>query len=208
MASMGFTKESIHKLMSLLDESEDIDEMTYIELSNAAKFLYEQTNGNKVLQNVTLTRSQGQWNIHRPAPMSSPRPAPMSAPRPVPVSAPVSAPMSAPRPAPRPVPMSAPLNSTMIGSSIRLCNIHKRKALMRQLQNIGFEIHDYIPNANTTEKEYIKLLVEICKSQGMIDNEIKLLYIMEKNNHINNVTIQNSNVELIASTRNMRYGLV
>ena len=196
MASMGFTKESIHKLMSLLDESEDIDEMTYIELSNAAKFLYEQTNGNKVLQNVTLTRSQGQWNIHRPAPMSAPRP--------VPVSAPVSAPMSAPRPAP----MSSPLNSTMIGSSIRLYNIHKRKALMRQLQNIGFEIHDYIPNANTTEKEYIKLLVEICKSQGMIDNEIKLLYRMEKNNHINNITIQNSNVELIASTRNMRYGLV
>tara|TARA_B110000305_G_scaffold129110_1_gene144446 strand:- start:2886 stop:3257 length:372 start_codon:yes stop_codon:yes gene_type:complete len=40
---MGFTQESVKKLMSLLDLQEDLDEKTYIELSNAAKYLYDKT---------------------------------------------------------------------------------------------------------------------------------------------------------------------
>ena len=42
MASMGFTQESIKKLMNVLDDERlGLDEKTYIELSNAAKYLYD-----------------------------------------------------------------------------------------------------------------------------------------------------------------------
>jgi hypothetical protein len=43
MASMGFTQDSVKKLMNLLDSQEGMDEKTYVELSNAAKYLYEKT---------------------------------------------------------------------------------------------------------------------------------------------------------------------
>lgn len=46
MASMGFTQESVKKLMGLLDSQKEMDEKTYIELANAAKYLYEKTNQN------------------------------------------------------------------------------------------------------------------------------------------------------------------
>jgi hypothetical protein len=46
MASMGFTQDSVKKLMNLLDSQEGMDEKTYVELSNAAKYLYEKTGNN------------------------------------------------------------------------------------------------------------------------------------------------------------------
>jgi hypothetical protein len=46
MASMGFTQESVKELMNLLDSQKEMDEKTYIELSNAAKYLYEKTGNN------------------------------------------------------------------------------------------------------------------------------------------------------------------
>ena len=42
---MGFTRDSVAKLMEMLDEQSSkssIDEKTYLELSNAAKYLYEE----------------------------------------------------------------------------------------------------------------------------------------------------------------------
>ena len=43
MANLGFTENTIHKLMELVDshKDKDIDDMTYIELSNSIKFLFD-----------------------------------------------------------------------------------------------------------------------------------------------------------------------
>lgn len=47
MASMGFTQDSVKKLMNILDSQQGMDEKTYIELSNAAKYLYDKTSNNR-----------------------------------------------------------------------------------------------------------------------------------------------------------------
>lgn len=46
MASLGFTEKSVHKLMEIIDghKDKDIDDMTYIELSNSIKFLFDKVN--------------------------------------------------------------------------------------------------------------------------------------------------------------------
>lgn len=46
MAQMGFSEKSVHKLMEIVDEhkNKDIDDKTYIELSNSIKFLFDKLN--------------------------------------------------------------------------------------------------------------------------------------------------------------------
>ena len=43
MASFGFSEKSVYKLMELIDshKDKDIDDITYIELSNSIKFLFD-----------------------------------------------------------------------------------------------------------------------------------------------------------------------
>ena len=51
MASMGFTQESIKKLMNVLDDARSgMDEKTYVELSNAAKYLYDKVGNSGAVQ--------------------------------------------------------------------------------------------------------------------------------------------------------------
>ena len=45
----GFTQDSVKKLMSLLDSQQGMDEKTYVELSNAAKYLYDKTNNSGII---------------------------------------------------------------------------------------------------------------------------------------------------------------
>jgi hypothetical protein len=43
MAYIGFNEESVHKLMDMVDNNKNIylDDITYIELSNSIKFLFD-----------------------------------------------------------------------------------------------------------------------------------------------------------------------
>ena len=62
MAYIGFNEESIHKLMDLVDNNKNIclDDITYIELSNSIKFLFdklknEYLNNDIIFDETTVT---------------------------------------------------------------------------------------------------------------------------------------------------------
>ena len=174
MSSMGFTRESIGKLMEILDEqssNSSIDEKTYLELSNAAKYLYEETGPRSRPEtpppppdwgDVSSVLDVSSMLIPPGTYTTPPRPNRGTALR---------------RPVARVLEgeLAAVRTQTSIPISIPRLNLgHKERALKKKLADMGIE--DYEIQGRRTKTAYVKYLVEKCKYYGVTDREIKLMY--------------------------------
>jgi dissimilatory sulfite reductase (desulfoviridin) alpha/beta subunit len=77
MASIGYSKESINKLMEIVDNYKDnnteLEEKTYIEISNAIKELFEKVNNEPIRNRRMERRNAFIWTGDRfPHPGSQP----------------------------------------------------------------------------------------------------------------------------------------
>jgi hypothetical protein len=152
MSSMGFSRDSISKLVEMLDESSSvssIDEKTYLELSNAAKYLYEKAGPggeNPVYSMGTQTH-----------------------PRSVAVARSLDEEFAA---------VAAAVPSAASNSIPRLNINHKVNALKKKLNNLGIE--EFEIQGRRTRTAYVKYLVDKCKENGVTEREIKRIYQEEK----------------------------
>ena len=165
MSEMGFTRDSIAKLMEMLDEQSSkssIDEKTYLELSNAAKYLYEEAGPQTRPETPPPPPEWGEVGgvlIPQESYTTPPRPNRGTALR---------------RPVARV--LEGELAAVRTQTSIPRLNLdHKERALKKKLAEMGIEeVHPGTRYRSRTA--YVKYLVEKCKYYGVTDREIKLMY--------------------------------
>ena len=189
MSSMGFTRDSIGKLMEMLDEhssNSSIDEKTYLELSNAAKYLYEEAGPRSRPETPPPPPEWGDvGSVLIPQERYTTPPRPVSRRRAMNTAdleiaaAAVRMEMAAARR--RPVArvlegeLAAVRTETSIPIQIPRLNLgHKERALKKKLNDMGIE--EYEIQGRRTKTAYVKYLVEKCKYYGVTDREIKLMY--------------------------------
>jgi hypothetical protein len=169
MSSMGFTRDSIGKLMEMLDEhssNSSIDEKTYLELANAAKYLYEEAGPRTRPETPPPPPEWGEVGsvlIPQESYTTPPRPNRGTALR---------------RPVARVLEgeLAAVRTQTSIPISIPRLNLdHKERALKKKLAEMGIE-QGRSGTTFYTRTAYVKYLVEKCKYYGVTDREIKLMY--------------------------------
>ncbi len=168
MSEMGFTRDSIAKLMEMLDEQSSkssIDEKTYLELSNAAKYLYEEAGPQTRPETPPPPPEWGEVGgvlIPQESYTTPPRPNRGTALR---------------RPVARVLEgeLAAVRTQTSIPIQIPRLNLgHKERALKKKLNDMGIE--EYEIQGRRTKTAYVKYLVDKCKYYGVTDREIKLMY--------------------------------
>ena len=177
MSSMGFTRDSIGKLMEMLDEhssNSSIDEKTYLELSNAAKYLYEEAGPRSRPETPPPPPEWGDvGSVLIPQERYTTPPSPLT-------QALIGLAAARRRPvARRPSLLEGELAAVRTETSIpiqipRLNLGHKERALKKKLNDMGIE--EYEIQGRRTKTAYVKYLVDKCKYYGVTDREIKLMY--------------------------------
>ena len=110
MASMGFSRNSIEKFMTIIDDnSMEFDEKTYIELSNAAMFLFKHIDSTKISSLPPEHIQQDLQPQHQDVLMEL-------------------------------YFYNNTSNNTSTSSNNRLCNRHKSAALWRHLSMLGYMV--------------------------------------------------------------------
>ena len=169
MSEMGFTRDSIAKLMEMLDEQSSkssIDEKTYLELSNAAKYLYEEAGPQTRPETPPPPPEWGEVGgvlIPQYSYTTPPRPIRNHALR-RPVARVLEGELAAALPLPSPPPFP------------RLNLDHKERALKKKLAEMGIEDAERDRTRYETKTAYVKYLVERCKYYGVREREIKQMY--------------------------------
>jgi hypothetical protein len=180
MSSMGFTRDSIGKLMEMLDEhssNSSIDEKTYLELSNAAKYLYEEAGPRSRPETPPPPPEWGDVGS-----VLIPQERYTTPPRPNRGTALIGLAAARRRPVARVLvarvlegELAAVRTETSIPIQIPRLNLgHKERALKKKLDDMGIE--EYEIQGRRTKTAYVKYLVEKCKYYGVTDREIKLMY--------------------------------
>jgi len=188
---MGFTQDSVKKLMNLLDSQEGMDEKTYVELSNAAKYLYEKTGNNTGAVQTAPPSTPDVEYLYQVFDLSNESDSDSE-------MGPGAVGRSIMRQTiqrAHPVILraleqhnqatAARINRppTPVVQQVRLCNRHKITALIKLFVSLNY----VVPNkGNDSDTRYIQRLYNILTQSGSVSHlEIKRRYYDERNAEIN-----------------------
>lgn len=211
-SSIGFTRDSVAKLMEMLDEQSSkssIDEKTYLELSNAAKYLYEEA-GPQTRPETPPPPPEWDDEVLLPSRQNANRNGYITPPRPVArvLTNPDPHRMFSEREI-TPEYLKRLVNShpEYRNRVFRLNYSHKIKALKDKLDEMGVE-YEWPRQRGQSQSERTKYLLDICRYYGVEEREIKRIYQLEKYAHIRDelfryhgITIMNPSLDAYVRER-------